>query len=235
MLRNSDQFMIAYNKIEQQLKDILETDDYIPFIRSVDKVVKKNLSPIVKRYRDDLVEFAELRNAIVHKSFDPNYAIAEPHDLVVKQIKQIEKELSEPKKVIPMFARSVHSFQTTDSLFDLLVVIRDKEYSKFPVYEENLFSGLVTKKGITNWLAKHVEERMLSLLDVSLLEILSSEGGAGSYQFIDRATSIYGAKEIFQDFLSHGKRLDAVLITENGDPNEHLLGIITPLDLVRIP
>lgn len=235
MARNSDQFLISYNKIEQHLKTLLETDDYIPFMRSVDLVVKKKLNPVVKRYRDDLLEFAELRNAIVHKSMEPDFAIAEPHDRVVQSIMKIEEEISEPKKVIPMFSRTVQSFQLTDALSDLLLVIRDKEYSQFPVYEDGVFKGLVTRKGITNWLAKNVEKETVSLQGITLEDILLSEEGVGNYQFIHQDMSIYEAEEIFKDCLKRGKRLDALLITENGETNERLLGIVTSWSLMTIP
>lgn len=217
------------------MKSILRTDDYVPFVRSVELIVKKNLNPVIKRYRDDLIEFAELRNAIVHKTIDPDHAIAEPHDHVVEAILAIEEELLEPKKVIPLFARSVHTCQGTDLLSDLLKVIRDKEYSQFPVYELGKFKGLMTRKGITNWLAKQVETKEIQSLDVPLLEVFLSESDAAQFEFISKKTSIYEAKDKFLTYLNYGKRLDTLLITETGDQDEPLLGMITPLDLVVVP
>lgn len=234
-VRNSDKFLISYNKIEAHLKSILGTDDYVPFVRSVELIVKKNLSPIIKRYRDDLIEFAELRNAIVHKTIDPNHAIAEPHDYVVDAICEIEKELLTPKKVIPMFARSVHTCEVTDLLSDLLKTIREKEYSQFPVYDRGKFKGLITRKGITKWLAKQVETNNQLSVDVPLYDVLISESNRSNFEFISEDVSIYEAKDKFLTYLNFGKRLDTLLITATGKQDEPLLGMITPLDLVVVP
>ena len=40
--------------------------------------------------------------------------------------------------------------------------------------------------------------------------------------------SVYEAKEYFKKSVAEGKRFEALLITENGRPEEKLLGIITP-------
>src|SRR5699024_11877381 len=95
--------------------------------RNVTGVQTCALPIFLKRYRDDLLEFAELRNAIVHNRIDTDYAIAEPHLSVVESIEAIEQEITEPKKVYPLFSRKVIIFQESDSLRELLTVIRDKE------------------------------------------------------------------------------------------------------------
>ena len=49
---------------------------------------KKNA--VVKRYENDLREFADLRNAIVHNLTNPAFTIYEPPDSTVEKIKMIE-------------------------------------------------------------------------------------------------------------------------------------------------
>jgi hypothetical protein len=102
-MKNSEQFLAAFNSIEKMLKHFSKSDQYIPFQRLIDIVGKTNA--VVRKYRDDLKELADLRNAIVHETTHPNYAIAEPHDTTVDKIKHIENEMAEPKKVIPLFSR----------------------------------------------------------------------------------------------------------------------------------
>jgi hypothetical protein len=44
----------------------------------------------------------------------------------------------------------------------------------------------------------------------------------------------YTAEEYFKKAVVDGKLLEALLITENGKSDEKLLGIITPLDLMKV-
>ena len=74
---------------------------------------KKNA--VVKRYENDLREFADLRNAIVHNSTNPAFTIAEPHDSTVEKIKMIEEEIIHPRKVFPTFQKEVVIFQAGPS------------------------------------------------------------------------------------------------------------------------
>jgi len=49
-----------------------------------------------------------------------------------------------------------------------------------------------------------------------------------------RDSTLFEALERFQDFERRGKKLEAVLITQNGKLSETLLGIITIWDLPKI-
>lgn len=199
------------------------------FSRCVKILSKSNA--VLKRYRDDLLEFAELRNAIVHNRIDTDYAIAEPHLSVVESIEAIEQEITEPKKVYPLFSRKVIIFQESDSLRELLTVIRDKEMSRFPIYKEGKFQGLISDRGITQWLAKNMNRDFSSGVKTSLQEILAYQKN-NTYRFISKNTTLYQAQEIFKDEIGKGNRIDVLLITENGKRWEELLGIMTPRDVI---
>ena len=50
--------------------------------------------------------------------------------------------------------------------------------------------------------------------------------------FIKKTATVYEAEDRFKSVIGKGKRIDALLITENGHANESLLGIITPRDII---
>ncbi|WP_253291319.1 hypothetical protein [Virgibacillus proomii] len=78
MYKNSDRFLTSFNRIEKMLRDLLINKKDASFSKAVK--ILKNSNALIKEYSDDLLEFAELRNAIVHNKIDMTYAIAEPHD-----------------------------------------------------------------------------------------------------------------------------------------------------------
>lgn len=64
IVKNSDRFLTAFNRIDPQMRDIAGVRDYMPFYRLIDQAKKKSL--LVRKYEDDLHAYADLRNAIVH-------------------------------------------------------------------------------------------------------------------------------------------------------------------------
>ena len=231
MFKNAEKFLTTFNKIDKELKVLLQSND-VGFSKTVR--ILRNSNAIVKRYSDELLEFAELRNAIVHNTVEMDQAIAEPHDAVVAKIVEIEKKLSRPKKVIDAYACDVYFFQESDTLTDLLTVTLEKSLSKFPIYSESELTGMITQKGIANWMAGNVKGSVLPSATTLLREVLLFEEGK-NYKFISMHTSVYQAIEIFKEQIGEGKRLEALLITKKGDPSEALLGIITAWDILEIP
>jgi len=231
-VRNSDRFIFAFNRIEKSMEKISGLNNYMPFSRLIDK--SKHLNAVIRKFEQDLRKCGELRNAIVHNQTNIEYAIAEPHEDIVELIEYIDLELSKPVTVGDIFLRKVHTLQATDILAAGLKLIREKKFNQIPIYQSNKFIGLVTATGITYWLADNMTDEMISREMPTLLDIYSHEKQKNTYRFIRMDLSVYAAEEYFKKFVAEGKRLEALLITENGRPEEKLLGIITPLDLMKI-
>ncbi|GAA5417329.1 hypothetical protein Pryu01_02392 [Paraliobacillus ryukyuensis] len=232
-MTNADRFVIAFNKIEKFFDKQIEDKKYIPFYRSVQRL--SHTHPVVKRYKDDLLEYSELRNAIIHERTEADYAIAEPHNEVVFQIEKIADELTAPKLVIPTFKKQLKIVQGKDLLKDVLHIIKQTDYSQFPVYQKKQFIGLLTDKGITHWLAKNTNDNNKGLFQTTILEMIKNDKRSRNYLFIHKYMTIYEAEEIFLTKLKEQKRLDALLITENGKQTETILGMVTTNDLIHIP
>src|SRR5699024_11765389 len=110
--------------------------------------------------------------AIVHNTVEMDQAIAEPHDSVVAKIVEIEKKLSRPKKVIDAYACEVYAFQESHALSDLLAVTREKSLSKFPIYSGDELKGMITQKGIANWMARNMKDGALPSATTMLKDVM---------------------------------------------------------------
>ncbi|NSL52652.1 CBS domain-containing protein [Calidifontibacillus erzurumensis] len=231
----SERFLAAFNIISSEIEKMVEARGHIPFYRLVDMAKKKN--GLIMTYKDDLKELSELRNAIVHGRHFPAYTIAEPHLSVVELAEKIAEELTKPKTIIPFFECEVKTFQKTDHLREVLKVIKQHGYSQFPVYDQDRFVGLLTNQGITMWIAQNFDKNSMgNCLDAYLSDVLSFEKIKKNYIFMSKNKNIYDVREKFLNhFDLYATRLEAVLITENGRPDEKLLGLATPFDMVRIP
>lgn len=230
--RNSDRFIVSYNRLDQLMKDLIGTNEHMAFFRLIDFAKKKNA--IIRRYEADLREYGDLRNAIIHHRTSLEFAIAEPHDEVVTKMEEIESALAKPITVAQMFQTNVTIFQETDSLSYALKVIKDKKYNQFPVYKGKTFKGLITPVGITMWMARKVDSESFSRKRTMLSEILAHESNRDNHRFIQADASVFEAVEIFKSSVVHGRRLEALLITEDGKSSDKLIGIVTPMSLLKI-
>lgn len=231
-VKNSDRFIVSYNRIEKALATKVEGNGYLPFYRLIDKAKIKN--SVVRKYEDDLREFADLRNAIVHHRTDIDYVIAEPHDEIVERIEDIEQRLSNPLTVGALFGCKVHTLQASDQLTSALQMMEDNKFSQVPFYKDGTFAGLITAAGITYWLAGQSTENSISREIPTLSTVYNFEKRKDSFEFVEKDLSVYEADDYFKRAISKGTRLEALLITENGRPTEELIGIITPFDLLKI-
>ncbi len=229
MYQNSERFLTAFNRIEKRLRLIVNSGRSIGFSKMVRML--KNTDAVVRRYSDDLLEYAELRNAIVHNKIDMTFSIAEPHDSVVFRIESIEKELVEPRKVAPQFINKVISFQHSESLSHLLAMVHEKRITKFPIYHNGYFKGLISQRAITCWLAESTYAEGKELMDTKVEEVLKYTT-KDNFQFISVETTILEAIEIFKKQIGRGNRLEALLITKHGRASEKLIGIITNIDII---
>ncbi|WP_339063537.1 hypothetical protein [Tepidibacillus marianensis] len=94
------------------------------------------------------------------------------------------------------------AFQANDTLINIFRAINTFAYSKFPIYEKDAFLGLLTKDGITNWIAKHIDKEPLTFSNVPLKNVLSHEKKKDdNYRFISQDMTVYDIKEIFRKIL----------------------------------
>lgn len=231
-VKNSDRFIIAYNRIEKSLSKKVDDSGFMPFYRLIEKAKIKN--SVVRNYEEDLREFGDLRNAIIHHRTGVDYVIAEPHDDIVERIELIERKVSNPLNVGALFGCKVHTLLASDPLMSALRLMRDNKFGQLPIYEDGKFKGLITAAGITYWLAGQSTEDSISREIPTLSDVYNYEKRKESFEFVKRDLSVYEAEDYFKRAISRGTRLEALLITDTASHNEKLIGIITPYDLLKI-
>ncbi len=226
MASGADLFLSSFNRIEKYLRDALDNPRNMGFSEMVRRLAKSQKGT-VRKAEDDLLQMAQLRNAIVHEKIGENFVIAEPNQWVVERIQAIEKELLQPDRVVPKFAKKVTGFEKDLLLTELLKTVAQKRYSQFPLYDKGQFLGLITLRILGYWFAKESQTGTLDLAGRTAAELLHADGKRANYCFVSPDTPISEVEELFQK----NTFLEAVLITKNQDPNGNLLGIIRPRDI----
>ncbi len=229
LMLNSDVFLRSFCEIESWLRRSVAADRSNTFYQLVDRAAQTNR--VVKRYRDDLKEFADLRNAIVHERTD-DHVIAEPNDRAVAEIDRIRNALLNPPAVIPRFQLAeIRSRTLADSVGDAVGDMRNGSFSQLPILSGTKVVALLTAETVVRWLASEFANEIVSLWETQIERILPFTEDVDHYCFLSRAATLFDALSKFEDFAVRGKDLDAILITNDGKPDQQLLGILTLYDL----
>jgi len=223
-------FRTAYNSIDRKLRLLLNLGDEVSFT----EVVRKNVSahPGWRKSGDILRELGILRNMLIHNETRPERYLAVPTSSVVMQIEQIRDALINPLLVIPKFQRQVALVTPGAFLSNALKIMNDGNYSQLPVYNDDVFQGVITENGIARWLARYVsnKDEIVDLGEIPVKDALRQEEKRPYFLFVSKQTIV---GDVVEKFMSNPE-LEIVLITANGKRTEKLLGIITTYDVAHL-
>ena len=235
-MSNAKRFLETFNKIENYIKK-LNTPYYsnFGFVKTVRNLSKSNI--VIKKFEDDLIDFADLRNAITHRK-DINKPLAEPYDEIVVQIQKIMRILTKPKLAYDIANKPVYCANTIDPIVEVISNMEKNVYTHIPVYENKIFIGLFSESSIVKWLGKNSYKDGF-LLEESKIGELSKyydkiDDPFSTYKIIRRDLDVFTIEKYFQEMVQNKIRLGAIIVTENGKNSEKPLGIITSWDLPKI-
>ena len=229
---NSERFLIAFTAIEGEMNRRIKSDRYISYSELVRRM--SNMDRNYHRFQRYLEEFGDLRNAIVHERIDGE-VIAEPHLKEVESIEHIAELLIQPERVSPNYLTKVEYCLDTDLLESVLKKLLPKHYSKLPVYDHKMhFKGLITTDLIYEYLVKNIENIQGEIPNITMKEILEQDEKNRMVEFIPSHSTLLSVVSQFERSLALGKRLNALIITQDGASNQKPLGIISISDLPKI-
>lgn len=232
-LTNHKKFLNSFNTLHKILrKKLNEPDmDFGPLLNKV----KKNRDIVLMRYYEKLDFYREFRNILVHEETNDMPSVAEPSDFIVDEIGEVLERIKNPKKVYQLFNHEVIHFNLNDSLSKVLNIVKEKEYSQFPVFNNNNeLVGLISENGITRFLAESVEDDIISIVETKIKDVIDHDEAKDSITIVNANTLVHNVEEIFNKKLHQGNSTFAILISNRGqkiETSEDILGIITPWDL----
>jgi hypothetical protein len=224
---NGERFEEAFNRIDDWLRRRLGVDRRQPFSMNLKAAAS---DPLVRPHKDTLEEFADLRNAIVHRRGVSNRILANPTDEAVAEIEALAKRFERPRTLRHVRTTApVESFPSEQPLSIALGYMREKDYSQVVVRGAGEY-GAVTNEGIARWLESQIADELVSLVDVTLEDVSEYEPPY-TFEYISVNEPVEAAAERFKRSV---ERLYCLLVTEHGRPNQMPLNILTPWNLQHL-
>jgi hypothetical protein len=228
--RRIERFETAYNRVDREFMRIAgETPEgrkrsFTSLVRSV-----ASRRPALRPLEEFLFEVGRLRNAIVHGRYDGQGALAIPTEGTVRKLEQVDTLLAAPHRLLPRFARPVLRLDAGRSLADALELVRTSGFARFPVYRDDAFLGLLTANGITRFVAaQDLRDGCTGdLRTVTVGEVLERDHRRDLVRFLPEYASLDDAIHAFVS----DRRLDCVIVTQDGSAHRPPLTLITSRDL----
>ena len=198
----SERFINAFCRLEEELRKITGYGNHESFTFMLDHVSRSNSA--FARYREDLKEYAELRNAIVHKRIG-DQPIAEPHEDVVERIEAIVEIVTNAPKIENHFRKSVATCSPQDSLKHILELLRNGNFNQLPVYNGKRLVGLLSSDSIALWLADSFQDSEFVDGTTKVKDLLGYTAGRDDFTVLSGASNIFDAIEAFDENYKRGK------------------------------
>lgn len=228
---NSSRFLEAFNAIDNWLRQRANATPGTDFPEVVDIVAEKHIG--VERCTRLLKKLGRLRNLVVHE-YSRDKAMTVPTPYTVERIAAIRDDLLSPPSLYAVCTRPVATCGPSDPVGRAAHTMRDKSYSQLPVYDGAAFVGLLTAETVARWVASNLADGQELMEEEKVADVLRHQEDPENHAFLGRASTVPDGLVAFDDFLKRGKRLDAILLTENGRPSEQPLGIVTVHDIPKM-
>jgi CBS domain-containing protein len=226
MQPGAEELLRLLNQIDERLKQRVRSHEGRGFMMRLD--IAARADPVLARYKDDLREYSELRNAIVHYQGFPTEVLAEPTEEALQRLRRIVEQILDPPRLVPTFASSVRCFSADDPLLDALRFMNEQRHSQVPVQCAGQLA-LLSAEGIGRWLAANPEARAVA---TPVRDVLAYER-PGTFEIKSGDTTLEDARVAFQQAVARGVRLRAILITKGATADGKLLGLVTAADLLE--
>lgn len=229
--QNAHEFLDSYNKIDAQLWQLYGFKPSQSFSDMIRRSAENN--SVIRKYESDLIDYARLRNAIVHQSTDGR-VIAVPCDEVVAEMRLIERLLCTPPTIGGvMREKKIVSIDDSVSVKQALLLIARTDFSNIPVYRGKRMVGIINNRRIIKALGE-VSKRGESLdrfaSETPVGDIVRESDLFTYYKYLGRKNTLQDVLAAFEE----NRKLLAVLVSEHGAVGERIENIITSADLVAV-
>ena len=228
---NAERFIMAYNTIDQTLRSVYNYKRNMTFSDMIRRTVPIN--SVIRKYEDKLIDYARLRNSIIHNS-NEEYIIAEPHEDVVLLMEKIAQMITKPPKVIDIVKnKNVLTIEGEMPLREVAILMSKTGFKSLPVYESGKILGIATPNRLVEWVGGKLDENKNTLEVFSksqIMETLKESDENSRFLICSEDLTIQQALDQFYK----NRMLSAIIITKNGSSYEKILGLITIADIMDL-
>ncbi len=232
---NAEIFIERYKELEQAVRSEYNISDYDSISFYLGHKTK------YKKYQEDIAYCQKIRNFFAHNGKVPDgvnrdFAV-EPNDCMIDFITQLIDDIKNRERCIDVAVRlnEVYWCRMSHNVKTAVRIMREKGFTHVPVLEGGRVVGVFDEFSVINCLSDSENAYLEKELRFSQIKqyISFSARGQSGYTFVPSKMYAEELREIIDTAYSEGRRIRMAFVTANGSPDETLLGIITPWDLIK--
>lgn len=225
------------NKAEKFLERYREAEEWVINNLNIPDIKELEFIPKYKSLKSRLTFCRSLRNLLSHQDWSKGGEdLIIVTDQAIKMVNSIYYTLNPfTLKRIAIPINRIFSASFSDSVLKTMQVMNDNDYSFVPILEDCVVKGVFSAKALMKFITENGNKYDLDSLIFNQIKnyIAIDIQGRSKIGFISLDHTLEDAEMKFSGNKFNNNRLDLLLITENGQSDGKLIGILTPSDLLR--
>ncbi len=222
-MSNASEFIQIFTRFENWIREKAGIGKYVSFDGCIAKLENSNRQ--IRFHSYFLQSMGRLRNAIVHAENYDETIIAVPNDEVVARFRKTTESIMISPKLLEYCSKNPLYVAKDISLPYVLHLMFENDYSQVIVQDGSEYR-LLSREGISKWVESNIDTDLVSIKETKVSDVLMYEEKTNC-EYVSRSTDVFAFIDIIG---SPKKRVQAVLVTEHGNPNEKPIGIATVRD-----
>ena len=224
-------FLDLYKQIEDELED-----KYRNARRHYASVVFE----FIKDYesapvRDKLDVCRHIRNLMAHSANMDGEPVVEPSQPVVDALREVLDFVRRPPLALEYATKGerVLKVNAKQKVLRVMEVMEKNGYSHVPVMKENRFYGVFSVGSVFRYLLKNGGKGVTPETTIrDMRGYLAVVEHIENYEFVPATATYIYVRQRFEQVRAKNKRVSVIFITQDGKPDQPLLGMLTPWDVL---
>lgn len=239
-IEEGDKFIELFKELEDVIKSKCKTVGIQTEGMKMDYLIRtlSTKNNVVKRYFDELLLIKDIRNIDSHKG-NKNYRyIVSPNPETNLHLKKIINEIENPPIIFEnnMYVKreKMCCKSLDDTIYDTIREMSEKIYTHIPILKDNILFGVFSENTFLDVINEKTEIIIDSNTKFSEIQefLKIDKHSMEEFKFISKHTTVYDIEDMFKNYFKQNKRLGCVYITEHGNKNEEILGMLTAWDVL---
>lgn len=230
---NGDKFLELYRQLEREGKRI-----YFPTAPDNENIIGRLMNvPQLQGMKDDLDYCRVVRNFLVHNpKVKGEYAVT-PSDKLVEFIGHCVEVVKSPLRAIDYSVKinNMYTAALSSRVFDVIRHMRTNGFTHVPIMDDSRLIGVFSANVLFGYLADaDFKDITLDAKIEQFIDHIALSNHTNEYFiFMPKNATLYEVAKRFKIDSKTMKQLCAVFLTENGKPDEKVLGMMTPYSMLR--
>ncbi|MBQ3149793.1 MAG: hypothetical protein IJB86_00950 [Clostridia bacterium] len=231
-MNRTDLFIDKYKQLESAVRTAYNLDE-----RDSVSYYLTRKSEFCK-YKEDIRYCQDVRNLLSHrKKINGAYAVEPSEEMITFISDLINKVRNRPLcREIWIEYKNIFWQPFDGKVKETVITMRKRQYTQVPIIEKGIVKGVFDEISLFNYLASSESNYIsddLIFKDIGQFLQLDDSNEQQTVFFASEGF-VDELEDIFEKAFRCGKRIGMAFITANGRPDEKLLGIITPWDIIAV-